>query len=34
MMGAYGHSKLRQFFVGSNTTKLLIESTVPMLLIR
>ena len=34
VMGAYGHSKLRQFFVGSNTTKLLIESTVPMLLIR
>ncbi len=34
VMGAYGHSKLRQFFVGSNTTKLLIDSTVPVLLIR
>lgn len=34
VMGAYGHSKLRQFFLGSNTTKLLVESTVPMLLIR
>ncbi|NAW67013.1 universal stress protein [Photobacterium halotolerans] len=34
VMGAYGHSKLRQFFVGSNTTRLLVDATVPMLLIR
>ncbi|KGK11772.1 universal stress protein [Vibrio navarrensis] len=34
VMGAYGHSKLRQFFLGSNTTRLLAESHVPMLLIR
>lgn len=34
VMGAYGHSKLRQFFVGSNTTKIIIESNVPLLLIR
>lgn len=34
VMGAYGHSTLRQFFVGSNTTKVLIKSEVPLLLIR
>ena len=34
VMGAYGHSKLRQFFVGSNTTKIIVESNVPLLLIR
>lgn len=34
VMGAYGHSKIRQFFVGSNTTRLLRDSSVPMLLIR
>lgn len=34
VMGAYGHSKLRQFFVGSNTTKIIVESSVPLLLIR
>ncbi|ASU23800.1 universal stress protein UspA [Vibrio qinghaiensis] len=34
VMGAFGHSKLRQFFVGSNTTRILAESSVPMLLIR
>nr|VVV05523.1 hypothetical protein AW0309160_03003 [Aliivibrio wodanis] len=34
VMGAYGHSALRQFFLGSNTTKVLIKSEVPLLLIR
>ncbi len=34
VMGAFGHSKLRQFFVGSNTTEVLVKSTVPLLLIR
>ena len=34
VMGAYGHSTLRQFFLGSNTTKALIKSEVPLLLIR
>lgn len=34
VMGAYGHSKLRQYFVGSNTTQVLLKSTVPLLLIR
>ncbi|MFA0551476.1 universal stress protein [Vibrio lentus] len=34
VMGAYGHSQLRQFFVGSNTTKVLSNSSVPLLLIR
>lgn len=33
-MGAYAHSKVRQFFVGSNTTKMLTESTVPVLILR
>ncbi|MCW8346945.1 universal stress protein [Vibrio sp. ZSDZ65] len=34
VMGAYGHSKLRQVFVGSNTTQVLANSKVPLLLIR
>ncbi|MGV2986376.1 universal stress protein [Vibrio sp. E150_011] len=34
VMGAYGHTKLRQFFVGSNTTQVLANSRVPLLLIR
>ena len=34
VMGAYGHSTLRRFFLGSNTTKVLIKSDVPLLLIR
>jgi nucleotide-binding universal stress UspA family protein len=33
-MGAYGHSKLRQFFVGSNTSKMIIESDIPLLILR
>lgn len=35
VMGAYGHSKIRQFFVGSTTTKMIQRSTdVPLLLLR
>ncbi|HGE6134008.1 TPA: universal stress protein [Vibrio cholerae] len=34
VMGAYGHSKLRQFFVGSNTTRIITDTKVPLLLIR
>ncbi|OOE91762.1 universal stress protein UspA [Salinivibrio sp. AR647] len=33
-MGAYGHTKLRQLFVGSTTTRIVIDSPVPLLLIR
>lgn len=34
VMGAYGHSRIREFFVGSNTTKMLATSTVPVLILR
>ncbi|RZF56856.1 universal stress protein [Acinetobacter halotolerans] len=34
VIGAYGHSKIRQFFIGSTTTKLLVRSTKPVLLLR
>ncbi|WP_158972847.1 universal stress protein [Paraglaciecola sp. L3A3] len=34
VMGAFAHSKLRQFFVGSNTTKMLEQSEVPMVVLR
>lgn len=34
VMGAYAHSKVRQFFVGSNTTKMLTESQVPVIILR
>jgi nucleotide-binding universal stress UspA family protein len=34
VMGAYGHSRIRQFFVGSNTTKMVSMSDVPLLLLR
>ena len=33
-MGAYAHSKVRQFFVGSNTTKMLTDCQVPVLILR
>ncbi len=33
-MGAYGHSRIRQFFVGSTTSSLLRTSTTPLLLLR
>lgn len=34
VMGAYGHSRVRQFFVGSNTTRMVSMSDVPLLLLR
>ena len=34
VMGAYGHSRIREFFVGSNTTKMLSTSKVPVLILR
>lgn len=34
VMGAYGHSRIRQWLVGSTTTRLLQTSTVPVLLLR
>lgn len=34
VMGAFGHSKLRQFFIGSNTMKMLERSTVPLVVLR
>ncbi|GAB3502617.1 universal stress protein [Curvibacter fontanus] len=34
VMGAYGHSRIRQFIVGSTTTTLLRTSTVPVLVLR
>lgn len=34
VMGAYGHSRIRQFFVGSTTTKMLQQAQIPLLLVR
>lgn len=34
VMGAFGHSRIRQFFVGSNTTKMLSSSDISLLLLR
>ncbi len=34
VMGAYGHSKIRQFLVGSNTTRMVSASSIPLLLLR
>ncbi|TDO99093.1 universal stress protein [Marinomonas balearica] len=34
VMGAYAHSKVRQFFVGSNTNKMIAESEIPLLILR
>lgn len=34
IMGAYGHSVIRRFFVGSTTTNLIRNSTVPVMLLR
>lgn len=34
VMGAYGHSKIRQFLVGSTTTNVLRHTTIPLLLLR
>ena len=33
-MGAYGHSRIRQWIVGSTTTTLLRLSEVPVLILR
>lgn len=34
VMGAYGHSRIRQFFVGSTTTNILQKTSRPVLLLR
>lgn len=34
VMGAYGHSRIRQFLLGSNTAKMVSQSDIPMLLLR
>jgi nucleotide-binding universal stress UspA family protein len=34
VMGAYGHSRIRQFLVGSNTAKMVRLSNISMLLLR
>jgi nucleotide-binding universal stress UspA family protein len=34
VMGAYGHSRIREFLVGSTTAKLIRQSRVPLLLLR
>ena len=34
VMGAYGHSRLREFFVGSTTNNMIKNATVPHLLLR
>jgi nucleotide-binding universal stress UspA family protein len=34
VMGAYGHSRIRQLIVGSTTTTLLRTSPVPVLVLR
>ena len=34
VMGAYGHSRIRQFFVGSTTTSMIRTTSTPLLLLR
>lgn len=34
VMGAYGHSRFREFFVGSQTSKMIATSPIPLLLLR
>ena len=34
VMGAYGHSRVREFFLGSNTSNMITRSPVPLLLLR
>ncbi|NLU16634.1 MAG: universal stress protein [Serratia liquefaciens] len=34
VMGAYGHSPLRRFFIGSNTTAMLEKTQIPLLMLR
>jgi nucleotide-binding universal stress UspA family protein len=33
-MGAYGHSRIRQFILGSTTSTMLAQSTIPLLILR
>nr|WP_247653210.1 universal stress protein [Pantoea sp. Cy-640] len=34
VMGAWGHSRLRRFFIGSHTTAMLTENCHPLLMMR
>ncbi|MCW8857281.1 MAG: universal stress protein [Kangiella sp.] len=34
IMGAYGHSRVRQFFLGSNTQTMISNSNIPLILLR
>lgn len=34
VIGAYGHSRIRQFFVGSTTNNMIVNATVPLLVLR
>lgn len=34
VIGAYGHSRIRQFFVGSTTNNMILNATVPLLVLR
>lgn len=34
VMGAYGHSRIREFLVGSTTTRLIRQAKIPLLLLR
>ncbi|ALP51682.1 hypothetical protein Tel_00185 [Candidatus Tenderia electrophaga] len=34
VMGAYGHSRIRRFLVGSTTANVIRDTTVPLLLLR
>ena len=34
VMGAYGHSRIRQFFLGSHTRNMVSHTSVPLLLLR
>lgn len=34
VMGAYGHSRIRQFLLGSHTSQMLAQSPIPLLLLR
>lgn len=34
VMGAYGHSRLQELFIGSQTTRMIRESLIPLLLLR
>jgi nucleotide-binding universal stress UspA family protein len=34
IMGAYGHSRIRQLLIGSTTTEMMRKSKIPLLLLR